>query len=252
MKRWDWLLDSYMEQYAARGHLLGRIVSRLEPESTVATSWVLGTNAALHEIGQLSAVSKPDGYTESYKYDGIGRPATKIYTKDSNNYQFDFAYNAQGVVDTLIFPTSTGGVRFALKYLNDSAGFLNQRQDASAGTSFWTLTAASDSSAATTEVLGNAVSISTGYTPWTNKIVARTEGTVGSTNNLQNLTYVWDANGNLLSREDDRQNLTEAFTVDALNRLSRPALNCLTRTALVSKPTVRYCLPNSTARGRPT
>src|SRR5882724_7316815 len=33
---------------------------------------------------------------------------------------------------------------------------------------------------------------------------------------------------------------------------SRPAFSALIRTALISKPTVRYFLPNSTARGKPT
>jgi RHS repeat-associated protein len=205
--------------------LLGRMLTRLEPESTTATSWVYGTSASLHEIGQLHSVSKPDGYAESYAYDSIGRPQTKIYTEDSTNYQFDYAYNTLGAPDTLTYPTSTSGVRFQLKYLYDTAGYLNEVQDASAGTAFWTLTGASDGSAPTMEVLGNAVSVATGYTPWTNEMVTRTEGSTGSTTNLQNLSYAWDLNGNLLSRVDNRQALTEAFTLDALNRLSTVKLN---------------------------
>jgi RHS repeat-associated protein len=205
--------------------LLGRMLTRLEPESTTATSWVYGTSAALHEIGQLHSVSKPDGYAENYAYDGIGRPQTKIYTEDGTNYQFDYAYNALGAPDTLTYPTSTSGVRFQLKYLYDSAGYLNEVEDASAGTPFWTLTSASDNGAPTMEVLGNAVSVATGYTPWTKEMISRTEGSAGSTTNLQNLSYAWDPNGNLLNRTDNRQSLTETFTLDALNRLSTVKLN---------------------------
>jgi YD repeat-containing protein len=102
--------------------LLGRMLSRLEPESTTGTSWVYGTSAALHEIGQLQSVSKPDGYAESYTYDGLGRPATKVYTEDAKTYQFDYAYNTLGAPDTLTYATSSGGVRFALKYVYDSTG----------------------------------------------------------------------------------------------------------------------------------
>ena len=90
---------------------------------------------------------------------------------------------------------------------------------------FWTLTGANDNSAPTMEVLGNAVSVATGYTPWTNEMVTRTEGSAGSQTNLQNLSYVWDLNGNLSSRVDNRQGLTEAFTLDAMNRLSTVTLN---------------------------
>jgi RHS repeat-associated protein len=205
--------------------LLGRMLTRLEPESTTPTSWVYGTSAVLDEIGQLNSVSKPDGYAENYQYDAIGRLKTKIYTEEGTNYQFDYAYNALGAPDTLTYPTSTVGVRFQLQYLYDSAGYLNEVKDASAGTPFWTLTGANDNSAPTMEVLGNAVSVATGYTPWTNEMISRTEGTAGSTTNLQNLSYAWDPNGNLLSRIDNRQNLTETFAPDALNRLSTVTLN---------------------------
>lgn len=77
-------------------------------------------------------------------------------------------------------------------------------KDASAGTPFWTLTGANDNGAPTMEVLGNAVSVATGYTPWTNEMISRTEGSGGSTTNLQNLSYIWDLNGNLLQRVDNQ------------------------------------------------
>jgi RHS repeat-associated protein len=204
--------------------LLGRMLTRLEPESTTSTSWVYGTSASLHEIGQLHSVSKPDGYAEIYAYDGLGRPQTKTYTEDGTSYSFDYAYNTLGAPDTLTYPTSTSGVRFQLKYLYDSTGYLNEVKDASGPTLFWTLTGASDNGAPTMEVLGNAVSVATGYTPWTNEMISRTEGSGGSTTNLQNLSYSWDLNGNLLQRVDNRQSLTEKFTLDALNRLSTVTL----------------------------
>src|SRR5882757_6267367 len=55
-------------------------------------------------------------------------------------------------------------------------------------------------------------------------MISRTEGSAGSTTNLQNLGYAWDPNGNLLQRVDNRQGLTEKFTLDALNRLSTVTL----------------------------
>ena len=100
----------------------------------------------------------------------------------------------------MTYPTSTAGVRFALKYVYDSTGYLNKVQDAS--------TSANDSSAPTMEVLGNAMSIATGYTHWTNEMVSHTEGSAGTTTNLQNLSYVWYANGNMPQRVDNRQGLT--------------------------------------------
>jgi hypothetical protein len=107
----------------------------------------------------------------------------------------------------------------------DSSGYLNAVKDNSAGTVFWTLTGATDASQPTMEVLGNSVSVATGYTPWTTAMVSRSEGTGGSATNLQHLSYSWDLNGNLLQRVDNRQSLTEVFTLDALNRLSTVKLN---------------------------
>ena len=205
--------------------LLGRMITRLEPESTTPTQWNYGTSASLHEIGQLNSVTKPDGYAENYVYDSLGRPQTKIYTEDGTPYQFDYAYNAIGTQDTLTYPTSTSGVRFQLKFGYDSTGYLKSVSDASAGIAFWTLTSANDASLPTMEVLGNAVSVTTGYTPWTNEMISRSEGTAGSTTNLQNLTYAWDVNGNMKQRQDNIQGLTEVFTLDNLNRLSTVTLN---------------------------
>lgn len=197
-----------------------KVVSKLMPSLAQTTDRDYYTRAANEDDinGGLRTRTK-------YAYDSIGRPQTKIYTEDGTNYQFDYAYNSLGATDTLTYPVSTSGVRFELKYLYDTAGYLNEVKDASAGTPFWTLTGAGDSSAPTMEVLGNAVSVATGYTPWTNEMVARTEGSAGSTTNLQNLSYAWDLNGNLLQRVDNRQNLTEKFTLDALNRLSTVTLN---------------------------
>ena len=154
-----------------------------------------------------------------------GRPQNKQYTEDGTTYQFDYAYNNLGAPDTLTYPTSTAGVRFALKYVYESTGYLNKVQDASTSAPFWTLTSANDSSTPTMEVLGNAVSIATDYTPWTNEMVNRTEGSSGSTTNLQKLSNVWDANGNMLKRVDSRQGLIEKFTLDNVNRLSAVTLN---------------------------
>lgn len=205
--------------------LLGRVTSRTEPESTTPTQWIYGTTASAHNIGRISQVTKPDGYAESYAYDSAGRPQTVTYTEDSANYAFTYAYNTFGSVDTLTYPVSTSGYHFVLKNVYDAYGYLNQVKDNAAGTVFWTLNSANDSSLPTLETLGNGVQIATSYTPWTNEMTTRTEGSGGSTTNLQSLSYNWDLAGNLHQRIDKRQSLTEQFTYDSMNRLLNSALN---------------------------
>ncbi len=204
--------------------LLGRMISRTEPESTTATTWTYGTSAASHNIGRLTAVSKPDGYAESYTFDAIGRPAQSSYTEDGTAYLVNYTYNTLGAVDTVQYPTSSSGYRFTLKYLY-SYGYVQQVKDNAAGTIFWSLSAANDYSSPTTEVLGNAATITSSYTPWTNDVLTRQVGTGGSTTNLQNLSCTWDVNGNLQQRQDLRQTLAELFSYDTLNRLTGGTLN---------------------------
>ncbi len=205
--------------------LLGRMTWRLEPESPTPTTWTYGVSAFDHNIGQLQSLAQPNGYAEQDIYDSDGRLQTKIYTEDGTNYQFDYSYNANGTIDTLTYPTSTSGYRFRLQYVYDNWGYLNQVKDANAGTTFWSLTTANDAGMPTLELLGNSVQVATGYTPWTNEMVSRTEGSGGSTTNLQDLGYTWDPAGNLQQRVDHRQGLTETFTLDAMNRLSTVTLN---------------------------
>ena len=155
----------------------------------------------------------------NYTYDGVARPLTVTYTEDGTNYVFTQAYNTLGSIDTLTYPVSTSGYQFVLKHVYDADGYLNQVMDSAAGTVFWTLNSANDASLPTLETLGNGAQVATSYTPWTNEMTARTEGSGGSTTNLQNLSYNWDLAGNLHQRIDNRQGLTEQFTYDSMNRL---------------------------------
>jgi RHS repeat-associated protein len=219
-------LNELVSQQDARGQvisfgydLLGRTTSRTEPESTTATQWTYGTTATAHNIGRITQVTKADGYSEAYTFDNVGRPLTATYTEDATNYTFTYAYNTLGSIDTLTYPVSTSGYRLVLKNVFDAYGYLNQVKDNAAGTVFWTLNSANDSNLPTLETLGNGVKIATAFTPWTNEMTTRTEGSGGSTTNLQNLTYNWDLNGNLHQRIDNRQSLTEQFAYDSMNRL---------------------------------
>ncbi|MEI8296614.1 MAG: RHS repeat-associated core domain-containing protein [Pseudomonadota bacterium] len=142
---------------------------------------------------------------------------------EDTNYTIGYAYNAIGAVDTVTYPGSTGSP-FVLKYIY-SYGAAQQVKDNVAGTVFWSLSGTNDSALPTAEVLGNSVAVTSGYTPWTNDIVTRQEGTGGIANSLQDLAYQWDPNGNLLQRQDNKQTLTEVFVHDAVNRLSSSTLN---------------------------
>ncbi len=210
------------QNFSAVFDKLGRITSRTEPEGT--STFVFGTSAAQHNIGQLTSMSGP-GYGESRTYDDKGRLATRSVTADQT-YTFDYSYNTIGRLDTLTYPASpmpTGksGARFKVKY-GYSFGEPFRIEDVTESTpiELWRLWETNDSSLPTKESLGatGTVTVTSGYRPWTNELLLRQAG-ASSLNNRQNLAFDWDANGNLTQRQDLLQSITETFGYDSLDRL---------------------------------
>ena len=210
---------------------LGRPLTRVETEGT--TTWTWGTVAANHEIGRLTQLSGL-GDTEAYTFDAYGRPASRTQTWNSTNYVVGYAYNTLGKLDTLTYPsTPLSANAFAVKY-GYTNGYLSSLQNytgGTAGTTFWQLTAGGVNmdpwGHVVDETLGTttAVRIQSAFDAVTSWVNTREVGSGGSGNNLQNLAYQWDLNGNLSQRQDLKQALTEAFNYDNLNRLSTSTLN---------------------------
>ena len=71
------------------------------------------------------------------------------------------------------------------------------------------------------------ITVTSSFTPWTNDVITRKEGTPANLTSLQNLAYQWDKNGNLSQRQDLKQlpTLTEVFVNDSMNRLTSSTLN---------------------------
>ena len=197
---------------------LGRPATRTEAEGT--STWTWGSSAVAYNIGRLQSVSGP-GYAESFTYDSTGRPQTRTITSDAS-YQFDYAYNTQGQLDTLTYPTSTAGLRFKAKY-GYSGGYLSSVQDYTGnvnGPVLWNLNLLDARMNAVSESYGNGLWLQNGFDALTGVPLTRQSGTGGQSSNVQNLSYAWDTAGNLTSRQDLRQSLTESFTYDALDRLT--------------------------------
>ena len=199
--------------------LLGRLTTRTEPEGASTWTWGTTNSASEKNIGQLVSVSGP-GYSETFAYDTLARPRQRTINADAQ-YQFDYAYDGAGHVQTLTYPVSTGGVRFKAKY-GYSGGYLSSVQDYTGdvnGPVLWTLNLLDARQHATSEAFGNGLWVQNAYDPLTGEPTTRQSGTGGQSSNVQNLSYAWDTAGNLSSRQDLRQGLLESFSYDALNRL---------------------------------
>ncbi|MDH5272772.1 MAG: FG-GAP-like repeat-containing protein [Gammaproteobacteria bacterium] len=220
--------DANGRSFASAYDALGRRVSRTEPEGT--STWTWGSSAAARNIGRLQSKAGL-GYSEALAYDGLGRVSTRTITTDQG-YRYDYTYNSSGEIDTLTYPTSPvpsgqSGARLRLRY-SYNFGTPTQIDDVTLATprTLWKLNAVSDFDSPTQESLaGNAIARSSSYDLATQRLTARQAGTASAGSARQNLAYQWDAAGNLLQRRDLNQALTEAFTYDALDRVTNSTLN---------------------------
>lgn len=222
------VLDQKGQGFYLAYDALGRMTSRVENEGT--STWTWGNSAAAHNIGSLAAMSNGNGQFETLTYDALARPAARTITIDQP-YTYNYTYNNQGFVDTVTYPTSAGpgfvDGRLVVKY-NYHRGELVQLQDATgAGKNLWTLNTVNDYNSPTLQTVGDIfpVAVTKTYVPHTNRLATVKAGVSGSLLNRQNTAYGWDANGNLLSRQDVLNVATEGFVNDSLNRLQSSTLN---------------------------
>jgi len=227
---WTWTRNALGETTAlrdAKGQVvrfeydpLGRVTKRIAPEGD--STWAWGNSAAKHDIGRLASVGGP-GYSESFAYDSIGRPANHTIVADSN-YRYDFNYNPQGLLDTMTFPAAGAGSPFRIRHDYD-AGRLSRVTNASTSAEpYWTLNSQDAAGNALDETLGSALRIVSGFTPLGGELEYRQAG-IGGAATIQNLAYEWDANGNLKRRKDLNHGLLEEFRYDALDRLDQSRRN---------------------------
>lgn len=199
---------------------LGRIVKRTSPDGTA--SWTWGKTPARKDIGRLAALAGP-GYAESFNYDAYGRPSSHLVTADAS-YSVNYTYNALGLLDTLTYPAASAGPAFRIRHDYD-AGRLSRIADAASPlNSIWALNASDAAGNALDESFGPAIRVVSGFSPVGGELEYRqTTGAGGAS--VQSLAYRWDAVGNLASRQDVTQGLTEDFRYDALDRLTQARRN---------------------------
>jgi RHS repeat-associated protein len=210
---------------------LGRMTQRVEPEGT--GTWTWGTVASNHEIGKIKEVSGL-GDDELYTYDSAGRLSQHSMTWSGITYTVGYNYNTLGKLNQLIYPLANGQTNPFTVLYGYTQGWLTSLENYTggvAGTTFWELTPGGTNidpwGHVVDETLGTTtpVRIQSSYDAVDGWMNTRTAGSGGSLNNIQNLSYQWDLNGNLNQREDVNQSVTEAITYDNLNRIQSSTLN---------------------------
>jgi YD repeat-containing protein len=189
-----------MSQVTSFGYdRLGRLTGRTEAEGT--SSWTFGVSSANKDVGQITALSGPGGYSETWTYNPLARPVSRVINAGGTNYTYNFAYNSIGKLQQLTYPTSTSSYRLKLLYEYQNSRLIRIKDFNVPTTVFWTANAANPREQITQETLLNGVVSNRAFdavTGWTKTI----QSGVGGGTGVQNLEYAWDKLGNLSSRKD--------------------------------------------------
>jgi RHS repeat-associated protein len=189
--------------------LLGRMLQRTSPDGV--ESWQYDT--ALNGIGKLALVTGLNGYSESYEYDVLGRLFKTTTNVSGKNFVTSLSYDSLSRVDTYSYPSS-----FTLRNIYNSLGYLSEIQRADLNTSVWKANAFNAKGQIEQQTYGNGLVSNKIYDPNTN-FLTHTQTNGAQVNAVQDLTFVYDALGNLTERQDLRVGVRESFTYDSLNRL---------------------------------
>ena len=205
--------------------LLGRATQRVE--SGLTSNWVYDT--ATTGVGMPASGCTGSGCTspsnsttfKAFTYDSLGRPSTLGITVGGTTYTYTTAYDANGRVSTVTYPSG-----FVAEYDYTSLGYLSTIKDHTAGTAIWTANTADAELHLTEATAGNNVVTTNAFDANTGRLlnICATSDTGSCDGNVANLSYTWDTIGNLSARADTFENYTEEFCYDALNRLTNYAI----------------------------
>ncbi|MBN9409215.1 MAG: RHS repeat-associated core domain-containing protein [Burkholderiales bacterium] len=217
--------------------LLGRLVSRTEPEYTTTWSYdKYANNAACTKgIGKLCEVVTSHGVSKKTVYDSYGRPSSTTQAVTSGpSFTSSQTYDANGRLATATYPT---GVSVTHTYT--ALGYPSQISRGA--TMLWQLTKTNAWGKPEQFVLGDAAQTTQhGFDAQTGRATAIQAGSAASPAALLSHAYGWDTVGNLTDRVEvydpgSNHSLSENFGYDGLNRLtsyqtSSPGIASLSRT----------------------
>ncbi|RDB04390.1 SpvB/TcaC N-terminal domain-containing protein [Runella aurantiaca] len=187
---------------------LGRLVKQTQKEGVTTWQYDTGNKA----IGQVSSVSSYATQT-SNSYDNLGRRSQQTQVIDGLTYTTNYAYDAQGRMQQLTYPTG-----LKLKYVYNAHGYLSELRNGTTDAVFWKQNSADAAGHLVQQQFGNGVVTDQQYEPTTQYLLG-----IKSTYNtsvIQQFAYQYNDLANLTERVDVKRNKREIFTYDALNRLT--------------------------------
>ena len=196
--------------------LLGRLTSRAEPEGTATWTYDTGTGLT---VGRLVSESV-GGFSRSVAYGptGYGKPTAITTTIDGQSYTLSQSYDAAGRLETLTYPASQAYPSgLTVGYFYNVRGYLEQVTGP--GNALYYQVAEQDARGRLRQDWLGDDSLND-YTYAANSSRLTGQSSAIGTTPLQEFAYTYDAVGNIASRSDVQQSLSESFTYDGLDRLT--------------------------------
>ena len=188
---------------------LGRLVTRVEPDGT--SNWIYDSPGT--GLGRLIEARRGD-YVEAYFYDSLGRLELTRITIAGVPFSFTNSYDGLGRPSTLVYPTGLG-----VRTEYNAYGYPVAVRRIADDRLLWRADAMNARGQLTRATLGNDLVTTRDFDSDSGRVQRiRTSG-------AQDLSFAYDALGNLQSRRDELRGLSESFTYDALNRLTSSQVN---------------------------
>jgi RHS repeat-associated protein len=188
----------------------------------VTMTWVYDSsrarNGASGNLLEMSRLAEGQLYRQTQEYNSLGQAIEVVVQVDDDEFVFETTYDECGRVATSTMPT---GLVYLSEYDNTSGAMVGLT-DAD-GNPMWTLLDANADGHVTSEayaLAGQSQPLTVGHTyDAQKKSLTGIDAWINGGTVYESLRYEYDLVGNMLSRSDATQGLTEEFTYDTKSRI---------------------------------
>lgn len=202
-------MDETSYFYDVAGNLIMRVETDAKKNSTETTEWFYGDEQANH--GLLTKITSHNQIID-YEYDNLLRLERTTENCLGESYNTVYSYDDASRISSITYPSN-----YEVHYIYTSEGYLRCVQD-SESNQLWRTSQTNALLQPTDFITGNGFNTHLDYDE--NTHLLKTIRTTHEDRVIQDYHYEYDDYANMTHRNDLKNSFAEAFTYDALNRLT--------------------------------